>query len=202
MIAYISGRITEKNINELVMETGGIGYQIKASQFTVDAMPMVGEQARIYTYLHVREDAMELYGFASKEERSLFLMLLNVSGIGPKGALSILSTISVQDFRLSVIAGDAKSISKAPGIGAKTAQRVIIDLKDKIASEDIFASFEGDAGGFSDSSSQVSGAGADAIEALVALGYGLSESTRAVRKAGDLEGMDTGAIIKEALKHF
>ncbi|MCR4588865.1 MAG: Holliday junction branch migration protein RuvA [Lachnospiraceae bacterium] len=202
MIAYVSGRVAEKNLNEVIIEVGGIGYQIKASQYTLESLPMAGEEAKVFTYLHVREDAMELFGFATKEERSLFLMLLNVSGIGPKGALSILSTVPIQEFRLAVISGDSKVIGKAPGIGPKTAQRVIIDLKDKIGSDDIFGSMEdNDAGGSMDAGALPSAA-QDAIEALVALGYGLSESTHAVRKAGATEGMDTGLIIKEALKHF
>ncbi|MCR5032232.1 MAG: Holliday junction branch migration protein RuvA [Lachnospiraceae bacterium] len=202
MIAYIAGRVVEKNLNEAVLDVGGIGYLIKASRFTLEALPMIGEETKVFTYLHVREDAMELYGFASKEERSLFLMLLNVSGIGPKGALSILSTTSVADFRLSVVSGDAKAISKAPGIGAKTAQRVIIDLKDKIGAEDILGYGEESEDPSLAGKGGISSSGQDAIEALVALGYGLAESTRAVRKVGASEEADSGLIIKEALKYM
>ena len=131
MYAYIKGELAEINTDHIVIEAGGIGYQVFISLQTFDYLPSVGENLKIYTYLYLREDAMILYGFLTKDDLELFKLLISVSGIGPKGGLAILSTLEADDLRFAILSGDAKAISKAPGVGGKTAQRVILELKDK-----------------------------------------------------------------------
>ena len=138
MYAYIKGELAEKNIDHIVVEAGGIGYLIYVPAQSIDYLPDEGDQIKVYTYLYIREDAMVLYGFLTKDDLEIFKMLITVSGIGPKGGLGILSTLSADDLRFAILSGDSKTISKAPGIGAKTAQRVIIDLKDKMSLEEAF----------------------------------------------------------------
>ena len=138
MYAYIKGELAEKNIDSIVVEAAGVGYLIYIPTQYFDMLPDEGEDVKIYTYLCVREDAMILYGFLSKDDLEIFKMLITVSGIGPKGGLAILSTLPADDLRFAILSGDSKAISKAPGIGAKTAQRVILDLKDKLSLEDAF----------------------------------------------------------------
>lgn len=131
-------RACRKNIDSIVVEAAGVGYLIYIPTQYFDMLPDEGEDVKIYTYLCVREDAMILYGFLSKDDLEIFKLLITVSGIGPKGGLAILSTLSADDLRFAILSGDSKAISKAPGIGAKTAQRVILDLKDKLSLEDAF----------------------------------------------------------------
>ena len=138
MYAYIKGELAETNPDHIVIETGGIGYQVFISGQTFEYLPTVGEEIKVYTYLYLREDAMILYGFLTKDDLELFKLLISVSGIGPKGGLAILSALSADDLRFAVLSGDSKAISKAPGVGAKTAQRVILELKDKMSLEDAF----------------------------------------------------------------
>ena len=138
MYAYIKGELAEINTDHIVIEAGGIGYQVFISLQTFDYLPSVGENLKIYTYLYLREDAMILYGFLTKDDLELFKLLISVSGIGPKGGLAILSTLEADDLRFAILSGDAKAISKAPGVGGKTAQRVILELKDKLSLEDAF----------------------------------------------------------------
>lgn len=131
-------RACRKNIDSIVVEAAGVGYLIYIPTQYFDMLPDEGEDVKIYTYLCVREDAMILYGFLSKDDLEIFKLLITVSGIGPKGGLAILSTLPADDLRFAILSGDSKAISKAPGIGAKTAQRVILDLKDKLSLEDAF----------------------------------------------------------------
>ena len=138
MYAYIKGELAETNPDHIVIETGGIGYQVFISGQTFEYLPAVGEEIKVYTYLYLREDAVILYGFLTKDDLELFKLLISVSGIGPKGGLAILSALSADDLRFAVLSGDSKAISKAPGVGAKTAQRVILELKDKMSLEDAF----------------------------------------------------------------
>jgi Holliday junction DNA helicase RuvA len=163
---------------------------------------------KIYTSFQVREDAMTLYGFTSAQDRAMFEQLLGISGVGPKAAMGILSTLKPDDLRMAIISEDAKSIARAPGIGPKTAKRVILELKDKIRMEDILPG--GDTGIGSDMVTQLEdmagtgaqGAAKEAIEALVALGYSLSEATRAVRQVALTDEMDAEAVLKASLKHL
>ena len=138
MYSYIKGTLADMEEGLVVVEAGGIGYNIYTTGQTFDYLPSIGEEVKLYTYLNVREDAMMLYGFLTKDDLVTFKLLLGVSGIGPKGALAILSVMTTDDLRFAVLGEDAKAISKAPGIGAKTAQRLILELKDKFSLEDAF----------------------------------------------------------------
>ena len=140
MYAYISGKLEGVAEDAVIIDNHGIGYQILVPSSTLDRLPSVGGEVKVYTYLQVREDAMVLFGFLTKEELELFKRLITVTGIGPKGALAILGTLSVDDLRFAILSGDAKAIAAAPGIGVKTAQRVILDLKDRM---DFLEAFEG-----------------------------------------------------------
>lgn len=198
MISYIKGELTEVSETSIVVETSsGIGMNIIVPQTVIDKMPPCGSMVKIHTYLNVKEDSMTLYGFINREDVDIFRLLITVNGIGPKGALAILSTITPDDLRFAVLSDDVKAISRAPGIGAKTAQRMIIELKDKLKLEDAFEirlSHEevddllaGDARN-------------DTVQALVALGYGRSEAVRAVNMVDGADSMDSEQLIKAALK--
>lgn len=201
MYAYIKGELAEKNIDSIVVEAAGVGYFIYIPTQYFDMLPDEGEDVKIYTYLCVREDAMILYGFLSKDDLEIFKLLITVSGIGPKGGLAILSTLSADDLRFAILSGDSKAISKAPGIGAKTAQRVILDLKDKLSLEDAFEKkLENQTSGAAVSiNSTVKN---DAVMALNALGYSSTESLKAVSKVDITEDMDVEDVLKLALKNM
>lgn len=200
MYAYIKGELAEINTDHIVIEAGGIGYQVFISLQTFDYLPSVGEDLKIYTYLYLREDAMILYGFLTKDDLELFKLLISVSGIGPKGGLAILSTLEADDLRFAILSGDAKAISKAPGVGGKTAQRVILELKDKLSLEDAFEAKTEHA------QKNAAAAGGsvknDAVMALTALGYSSTESLKAVSAVEITEDMDVEEVLKAALKHL
>ena len=143
MYAFIEGQVCEKNNNTLVLLAGGVGYQLSCSMNTLQAAPMTGETMRCHTWLSVREDAMELFGFATVEEKQLFLSLTSVSGVGPKTALGILGSMPLRDLNLAILLGDVTALSRAPGIGKKTAQRIALELKDKVSQADIDTSAPG-----------------------------------------------------------
>ena len=199
MYAYIKGELTEIDIDYIVIETGGIGYRIFIPAKTFEYLPPVGEELKVYTYLHLREDVMVLYGFLTNDDLELFKQLITVSGIGPKGGLAILSTLDADNLRFAVLSGDAKAISKAPGIGAKTAQRVILELKDKMSLED---AFEKKTMHVEERAQSAGGASVknDAVMALSALGYSSTESLKAVSKVTITEDMDVEDVLKAALK--
>jgi len=200
MYAYFKGILTEKYIESIVVEVENIGYNIKVSQGTVAMLPPVGEMIKVYTYTSVREDAIQLYGFLSKDDLDIFKLLINVNGIGPKGGQSILSVMSADELRFAIVSGDAKMIAKAPGIGAKTAQRVILDMKDKVSLEDAFAAEKESmqAG----SSAPLSDAVREAVEALTALGYGSTEAVRAVKSVENASDLSVETLLKQALKYL
>ena len=203
MYAYIKGTLEEIMEDAVVVEAGGIGYNIKVSTTTADVLPGIGSEVKIYTYTLVREDAFNLYGFLTRDDLDIFKRLITVSGIGPKGGLAILSVMSADALRFAVMAGDAKAIAKAPGIGAKTAERVILDLRDKISVEDTLHSVgaAGDAAGaFAGTADNMMKR--EAIEALVALGYSASDATAAVKKVDIGEGATSESILKMALKYM
>lgn len=205
MIAYIRGSVSflEPEEGLVVLETGGIGYQILISGRDFDLLPGVGEEVKLYTYLQVREDGLQLYGFFTKEDQKLFKLLIGVSGIGPKGALGILTALSADDLRFAVLADDAKTISRAPGIGHKTAQKLILELKDKLKLEEAFeAKFEKVDMGVRAAASGLTDAKNEAVEALTALGYSASDALKAVRQAEIHEDMGVEEILKAALKHM
>ena len=205
MIAYIRGSVSflEPEEGLVVLETGGIGYQILISGRDFDLLPGVGEEVKLYTYLQVREDGLQLYGFFTKEEQKLFKLLIGVSGIGPKGALGILTALSADDLRFAVLADDAKTISRAPGIGHKTAQKLILELKDKLKLEEAFEAKLAKADmGVRTAASGLTDAKNEAVEALTALGYSASDALKAVRQAEIHEDMGVEEILKAALKHM
>jgi Holliday junction DNA helicase RuvA len=201
MFSYLKGELTEIYTDHIVVETGGIGYMLVISGQAMTELPSVGSDIKVYTYLYLREDILMLYGFLNRDELDVFKLLIGVSGIGPKGAIGILSALTPDDLRFAVLSGDAKAISKAPGIGAKTAQRVVLELKDKLSLEDAFekkqentARVLGNASGSSVKN--------DAVLALTALGYSSSESLKAVSKVEITEEMDVEDVLKAALKRM
>lgn len=206
MIAYMKGEIIDIAEDNLILEVNNIGYNIRISAGTAGLLPGIGEEVKIYTYTYVKEDAFWLYGFLTRDDLGIFRRLITVNGIGPKGGLAILSTMTADDLRFAILSGDAKAIAKAPGIGVKTAERVILDLRDKVSLEE---SFIGQSTGKRTAGASEPGMGTarnEAVEALTALGYSPSEAMRAVKKAGAsadaLEGMDTEDILRLALKYI
>ena len=203
MISYIKGPLTEVWEDTIVVETGGMGWNIHVPLTVLEALPRIGKEVRIYTSLQVREDAMTLYGFLNRQDLKMFVQLLGVSGIGPKAGLGILSAMRPDDLRMAIISGDAKAISKAPGIGPKTAQRVILDLKDRIRMEDVLPENLSSSGlSAASAAGGMEGAGKEAMEALVALGYSMTEAAKAVRQITVTETMTTEDVLKASLKHL
>lgn len=202
MYSYIKGILTDVEENIAVIEAGGIGYNIYTTGQTLDYLPSVGEEVKLYTYLYLREDAMMLYGFLTKDDLRIFKLLIGVSGIGPKGALAILSVMSTDDLRFAVLGDDAKAIAKAPGIGAKTAQRVILELKDKLNLEDAFEQKLANTLEKEDGRQHAKGVKNEAVQALVALGYSSSEALKALDGIAITEDTDVEDILKAALKNM
>ncbi len=200
MIAYINGIVEDVAEDNAVLDVGGIGYNIRISADTASRLPGLGEPVKLYTYTCVREDAFQLYGFLSRSDLEIFKLLITVNGIGPKGGLAILSCMGADDLRFAIMSGDSKAIAKAPGIGPKTAQRVILDLKDKISIDDTLISMEIAQNGGGVSLQADTPQKKEAIEALVALGYGQTESVKAVNAIEGIENMEAGAVLKAALK--
>ena len=205
MYAYLKGTLEEITEDNIVVEVGNIGYNVKVSTTTADLLPPLGNEVKIYTYTLVREDTFSLYGFLTRDDLEIFKKLITVNGIGPKGGLAILSVMSADALRFAIMAGDAKSIAKAPGIGNKTAERVILDLRDKVSLEDTLRGLGEPVG----AASTVSGGAnldnamkKEAIEALVALGYSASDATAAVKKVEVTEETTVESILKMALKYM
>lgn len=196
MISYIRGTLEQRAENHIIIETGGIGYRIFVSPATLAKLPQTGAEVKVYTYFSVKEDSMSLYGFASAEEQEMFHKLLTVSGVGPKGALGFLSAMKPTEIVMAILSDDVKTLSKAPGIGRKTAQRVILELKDKCRTEDAFVT-EGEVGVVMAEGD----AKFEAIDAMTALGYSRSEAAKAVGVVA-AEGMSTEDILKAALKRM
>ena len=196
MFYYVSGTVSFMAPYLAVIDCGGVGYACRTTN-TTQAQLKMGEKGKLYTYLHVREDAMELYGFATQEELNLFQLLLSVSGVGPKAALSILSASSPANLALSIITGDEKALTCAPGIGKKIAQRVILELKDKLAKGQTIAAGEsyGGTGVTVIPENKLS----EATAALAVLGYSQGEIGAAL-KGIDMDSLTLEQIIKEALK--
>lgn len=194
MYSYISGELVEIEEDHIVVDHQGIGYRLFVSDSAKYHLPAIGKHVKIFTYLNVREDAMQIFGFSSKEELALFKLLIAVNGIGPKGALAILGVLSAEDLRFAIMAEDAKAIAAAPGIGSKTAQRVILDLKDKleqIPSTGLSASSLGAA---------TNRVRTEVVEAMNALGYSSSEAFRAMEGLEIKEEDSVESILKEVLK--
>lgn len=207
MIGYLCGEIVELAEDLVVLDVHDIGYNVRISSDFAAKLPGVGQRVKIFTYTYVKEDAFLLYGFPSKDELDLFKKMLGVGGIGPKGALGVLSVLSAPDLRLAIYSGDIKTISKAPGIGKKTAERLILDLRDKVSPEEALESIGSMEDGvqvshMDNTGMQDSRVKADAIEALVALGYARSDTIKAVQKVAITESTTTEEILKEALKYL
>ena len=201
MIAYVNGTLEEVTENGIVVEVNGIGYNIMVPGSTLDYLPGLHQERKIYTYTCVREDAFLLYGFLEKDELAMFRKLITVNGVGPKGALGILSVMSATDLRFAIMAADSKMIAKAPGIGKKTAERVILDLRDKVSADETPDSLiSAAAGQRSAGETATTSARREAVEALVALGYGSADAMKAVNRCEVDDENDAEAILKAALK--
>lgn len=200
MISFIKGPLVEIVEDTVVIESGNVGFEIHVPVSVIQNMPGIGVETRLYTYFQVREDAMCLYGFLNRQDLQMFKQLISVNGIGPKGALGILSALDPDDLRRAIVSGDAKAISKAPGVGAKTAQRIILDLKDKIDIAEILPS--GFAMQGNEPALSGSGVAGEAMEALAALGYSAVEAGKAVRKVEVTESMTVEDVLKASLKHL
>ena len=197
MFSYIKGTLTNKHNSLLVVEAGGIGYKISTPVTTVERCGSIGDEVKIFTYLYVRENFVELIGFLTMEELSMFELLISVSGVGPKAALSISAMMSPTKFSLAVVSNDSKAISKAPGIGLKTAQRLILELKDKMKKQQMSTNEVLDV----DDTDDFSGGSklGEAISALMVLGYSSYEASRSVSAVYN-DSMELEDIIKASLR--
>ena len=199
MIGFVQGKVDAISEDNVVIDTGGIGYNVRISAKTAQELPGIGQEGRLYTYTSVREDGISLFGFLSRDSLDIFKKIITVNGIGPKGGLAVLSVMSADELKFAIISGNAQAITKAPGIGKKTAERVILDLKDKISVEDTqirkeISSYDG--------LPQTGKAQSEAVEALTALGYSATDALHAVRQIEHAEEMDVEAILKLALKNM
>ena len=183
MYAFIEGEVCEKLNGSLVLLASGVGWQLNCSNSTLQAAPPLGEKMRCWTCLSVREDAMELFGFATREEKEMFLQLTSVSGIGPKTALGVLGSMPLRELNLAILLGDVNALSRAPGIGKKTAQRIALELKDKISQADVSAAVPAQSASAAPALSP--DAVTEAIEAMIALGYSSTEARNAISQVRD-----------------
>lgn len=204
MIAFVRGTVAELSENRIILECGNIGYEIYMPENTINGKIYIGEELKVHTYFHVREDVMQLYGFLSKDDLQMFRMLLGVNGIGPKAALGILSGLTPDELRFAVLADDVKTISKAPGVGKKTAQKLILELKDKLnLQEAISLKMEQiQAHSVPVSSNTEQDGRIEAVEALIALGYSNAEALHAVQSVPGAETQDAESLLKAALKNL
>jgi Holliday junction DNA helicase RuvA len=201
MIGYLKGELAEIKESYIVMEVGNIGYEVYLPASAILELPAKGSTLKLYTYLHVREDAIGLFGFLTKDDLEMFKLLITVNGIGPKGALGILSAISADDIRFAVLAEDAKAIAKAPGIGNKTAGKLILELKDKFKLESAFEQK------LANQAEKLGGSGMfgmreEAIQALTVLGYSASDALKIVNQIDITEGMSSEELLKLCLKRM
>ncbi|MBO6129709.1 MAG: Holliday junction branch migration protein RuvA [Pseudobutyrivibrio sp.] len=203
MITYIRGTLADIDESVVVIENNGVGYGMSSSMNTIRQLPAIGSEVKLNTKLIPKEDSLTLYGFYDKEELKMFELLLSVSGIGPKGALAILSNMTVSDIQFAIAGGDAKAFAAAPGVGKKTAERVIIDLKDKV---DIIGAFEAkitsDLSGNAGKNANTSTVKEEVLEALVALGYSASNAARALDKMTITEATTTEQLLSDTLKQM
>ena len=198
MYAYIKGQLVAKKTDRVVVETGGIGYNIFYPVGRIQMLPALGNEVKIYTYTSVREDALQLYGFGSEEELELYKQLLAVSGIGPKVALSLLSTLTPGEIRVAILSGDTKTLCNAPGFGKKNAERLIVELKSKVSAEDMLTVLPHS----EEDIAMEDGVMAETVQALTALGYPVKDARAAVMKASKDGVTDTEAMLKTALRYM
>lgn len=199
MISYIKGILEDMSPGMVVVDNHGIGYQIMVPM-RGESFPKIGQEIKIYTHMHVREDDVSLFGFLSKEEKEAFELLIGVNGIGPKVGLSVLSTLSVYELKMAVISEDVKTISKTPGLGPKGAKKLILELKDKLSFEELEE--DGVGAEIFDTSADSSDSVMITIEGLVSLGYSKSEAAIAVNKVEDAKDLTPEELLKKALKNI
>ena len=199
MISYIKGILEDMSPGMVVVDNHGIGYQMMVPM-RGESFPKIGQEIKIYTHMHVREDDVSLFGFLSKEEKEAFELLIGVNGIGPKVGLSVLSTLSVYELKMAVISEDVKTISKTPGLGPKGAKKLILELKDKLSCEELEE--DGVGAEIFDTSADSSDSVMITIEGLVSLGYSKSEAAIAVNKVEDAKDLTPEELLKKALKNI
>lgn len=199
MISYIKGILEDMSPGMVVVDNHGIGYQMMVPM-RGESFPKIGQEIKIYTHMHVREDDVSLFGFLSKEEKEAFELLIGVNGIGPKVGLSVLSTLSVYELKMAVISEDVKTISKTPGLGPKGAKKLILELKDKLSFEELEE--DGVGAEIFDTSVDSSDSVMITIEGLVSLGYSKSEAAIAVNKVEDAKDFTPEELLKKALKNI
>lgn len=201
MIAFLKGEVADLTQESVILDVQGVGYEVLVPGQLLSMLKGIGQELKLHTYMQVREDAVVLFGFLTKDDLQMFKMLIGVNGVGPKAGLSIMSALGAEELRFAILADDAKKISKTPGIGAKTAQKIILDLKDKLNLEDALEKkFAADQSVLDVPAFVGSDVVQDAVQALVALGYGSTESLKAVRSVKITEQMDVETVLKEALK--
>ncbi len=198
MIYSLHGRLAVKEINFAVVECGGVGYGCRTSYNTVSQLGEIGSDVMLYTHLYIREDAAELFAFATQQELSCFRLLISVSGVGPKAAISVLSDVTPEKFAFLVASGDSKAFTRTKGIGAKTAQRIVLELKDKISSESLSGAFTGVSASSSPTGITGSDSISEALEALMVLGYSQGEAMAVLGKLDP--ALSTQDLIKETLR--
>ncbi len=197
MISQIRGILQEQKEDRVVVETGGIGFEVRVPTTVISNLPPMNTETLLYTHMQMREDGVTLYGFETGEQREFFRLLLGVSGIGPKGALGILSVLSPNDLRFAILSDDAKTLAKAPGLGIKTAKKLILELKDRIDLDEVIET--------NTEKEEIyvrTSAGDEVLEALVALGYSSSEALKAIRSLGDIGERSAEELIRLALKQM
>lgn len=198
MIAYVKGVLAVVGQDSIIIDKGGIGININVSVSIISTLPSIGSEVKVFTYTYVREDAIALYGFMTMDDLDVFKLLINVNGVGTKTALGILSAITPNELRLAVISADYKTITKAPGIGKKSAERIVLELRDKVKmviEDDSYIAVDSGDVAKSDSVNI-------ALEALVSLGFSYGEAAKAVKQVDNYEEMDDESLIKAALKHL
>ena len=201
MISYIRGELADVREDQVVIDVGGVGYGIFMSGSDIASLPSTGQEVKINTYLHVKEDVMQLFGFLTRDGLEVFRLIIGVSGIGPKGGLNILNQMTPNDLRFAVLAGDVKAISKAQGIGKKTAEKLILELKDKLELTEAGGN-EPEGKTLLQKSAGTGEIQGEAVEALVALGYGSTEAFQAVRSV-EIDGDSTvEEVLKKALRQM
>lgn len=202
MIQFIRGTLVSIEEDRVIVDVNGVGCGIFMSVQAMALLPQTGTEVKIHTYLSVKEDAMQLYGFLTRDDLMIFRLLIGVNGIGPKGGQAILSVLQPDDLRFAVLAGDVKAISAAPGIGKKTAEKLILELRDKLKIGDVLE-HQTSGGALSGSAPKESGhIQSEAVQALTALGYGSTEALKAVKQVLPEEQVDVESVLKRALKYL
>jgi len=199
MINFVKGELAEITESSVIIEVGNIGYEVSVPTSAIPKLPSLGCTVKLYTYMHVREDAISLFGFLTKDDLEMFKLLITVNGIGPKGALGILSGITADEIRFAVLADDAKTIAKAPGIGKKTASKLILELKDKFKLETAFEQRLQNQVQEAEVNNILS-MKEEAVQALVVLGYSAADSLKIVNQIEITEDMNAEDILKRCLK--